>query len=150
MREKFYRIESWVGFTIKWSAVVFFILGAIGYGYELFLRFFFEKSLYWLSSWVPYFFVIASLYGASYAVRSNENIKVEILKKLSTHAGIKKAVNLLALLVSLLILWVFYQNFSFSLEKETWIFVKDLPYIHLFLATIIFYGVNIFLPDRNR
>ena len=110
MRLKFFllELEAHLRVGLKWAMVVGFSGAAIMYLVQLALRIFFRYSLPGLDGYIQYGFVVAALLGAGYAVKENENIKIELFRSLAKKPWVQKANATLAFLVTLLILWVFY------------------------------------------
>ena len=85
MRLKFFllELEAHLRVGLKWAMVVGFSGAAIMYLVQLALRIFFRYSLPGLDGYIQYGFVVAALLGAGYAVKENENIKIELFRSLA-------------------------------------------------------------------
>ena len=138
----FERLEGFLDLTLKVVMTTAFSVGGLLYLFQVILRIFFRSSVLWIDPLIQYLFVMAALFGAAFAVKSNENIKIELFRKWAAHPWVRRVVNLTAFAVSALILFTFIQRFGIEFEKNEvsdflvprWIL--EIPYLFLFSMTL--------------
>lgn len=146
----FLRLEGFLDQTLKVVMTTAFSVGALLYLFQVILRIFFRSSVLWIDPLIQYLFVMAALFGAAFAVKSNENIKIELFRKWAANPWVRRVVNVTAFAVSGLILFTFIQRFGIEFEKKEisdflvprW--VLEIPYLFLFSMTLFYYAVNVF------
>lgn len=152
------KIDLLLAKTIQFTTVVCFSLGFLLYFMNFILIKFFHNNLTFIDPLVQYLLVIAGLLGAAWATSSDENIKIEIFKKLSKKPILIIIKNVVALVISLVILKVFGEHFLYEIktsQKHSGIgvpnFLLDIPYIFLFLVSCFYYlsaAIQAYLPKR--
>ena len=133
-----HRLDRWFEMAIRWVMVILFLTGFIIYLSQLALRWLGES---WIHGHVviQYLLVMASLMGAGYAVRHNENIKIELFRNLAGRPLIRLMVNGISVMVTVLILYVF-AAFSIAYPYDSrWKWLLNFPYFFLFTASLVFY-----------
>lgn len=148
------KLESSLRNGLKWSMVIGFSIASLLYLTQFLLRLFFQYSLPEISWGIQYGFVMSALLGSAYAVKKNENIKIELFRELSKNKWVRIINGILSILVTLLILWIFYEYTSKivfnssknNLESFTSNFKSALiilPYFYLFFVSLISYILRI-------
>lgn len=138
------------------SCVLSFSFATLLYVVSVCFRFFAQNSFPWIDQLTSYLFAIAPILGAGLAIRSDENLKIEVFKKLSKKWYILLITRLFSLVVSIFFLKFFYQAFI-----EVWfnnataiVFLKrwmvDIPYIFFFIVSIFFYLETVLNALKNR
>ncbi|HBE04561.1 MAG: hypothetical protein A2096_17910 [Spirochaetes bacterium GWF1_41_5] len=134
---------------------VFFSSASLLYLFQLVLRNFFHISLLWSEPLIQYLFLIAGLLGAAVASEKEENIKIDIFKKLSSHKSVRIIKHIFCLAVTAMITWVFSRQLEFdaadsassAFRVKNWIL--DIPYIVIFLLSAVYYIRHI-ITDLQR
>ncbi len=147
-------IEKLFDFVLIFLLVSSFSVAVVLYLLQVGLRFT-HHAIFWIDPLVQYLFVLASLLGASYAVKFYENIKIELFSKLSENKIVRFLINLVAALLSLVFIYIFtlrlleeYHNpekTDFGVSK----WLLELPYLFLFLSSSFYYFLNLFV-DQSR
>ncbi len=151
------KIESLFVKGLSYLAVFFFSLSFLLYGLQTFLRIFFETAILWIDPVSSYLFALSALYGATLAIINDENIKIEIFKKLNHHKKIVFLKNTLAGLATLFLLVIFFRHLQEELIRGEMAFLNlkkwmlDIPYIFFLLGGLVFYInkiIKIFNPTK--
>jgi TRAP-type C4-dicarboxylate transport system permease small subunit len=136
---------------LRFGLILFFSTGALLYLVQIGLRIS-HRSVLWLDPLLQYLFVMAALFGASFAVKTGESIKIDIFRKLSRMRALRVALNLIAALISVFITVAFVQRMQHDLARAEvsdfivarW--VLNLPYILLFAFSAVYYGGRAVFP----
>lgn len=139
------KLENTFDKSISTVAVLFFVAGSLFYTFQIIWRMIFSESFFWIDGLVSYLFTLAALFGAALAVRQHENIKIDILRKYAHVPIVRILVNGFGLLVTVLLVGVFYFHTveryegrgQSSFGVAEW--VLNLPYLFLFLGAGVFY-----------
>lgn len=147
MNSSLIKLETCLRWGLKWGMVVGFSTAAFLYLIQFLLRLFFQYSISQIDWGIQYGFVMSALLGAAYAVKKNENIKIELFRRLSKKKWVQLTNGFLAVLVTSLILWVFY-DYTLNTVRNTVKggvknFLITLPYFYLFFASLTSYIVRI-------
>lgn len=145
--------ETFLSRSLSWTSAAFFAVAAVLYFTQLIMRYF-NQSFLWIDPLVQYLFVLAALMGAAYAVLFNENIKIELFRKLAEQTWVQRVISASGFIISLLLIYVFYKHLLFTLDPMNsgesafavpeWILA--LPYLYLFSASAVFYLLRAFFP----
>lgn len=139
-------IERALTQILIWMAVGFFIAGTFLYSFQIISRILFQDSFFWIDALISYLFTLAALMGASLAVRSRENIKIDILRHYAEKPKIRLFTDGFSSIVTILLLLIFsshteelYTSNSYSVFGiSEWIF--NIPYLLLFTGSLFYYG----------
>ena len=130
---------------VAFFTVTAFSVASLLYITNISLRFFSKNSYPWIDQLTGYLFAISPILGASLAIRHDQNLKIEILRKISQTWWAFLIARFFSLIVSIFFLTFFYQHFSIELKRGTVaiVFFKqwmlDLPYLLFFIVSIFFY-----------
>lgn len=122
-----------------------FSLASLLYITNIALRFFSKNSYPWIDQLTGYLFAISPILGASLAIRHDQNLKIEILRKVSQSWWALSITRFFSLIVCMFFFTFFYWHFSIELKRGTIaiVFLRqwmlDLPYLLFFLVSIFFY-----------
>ncbi len=139
------RIEGFFIQGLIYTAVFFFSLSSILYAFQTFLRIFFNQAIFWIDPLTSYLFALTALYGSALAILKDENIKIEIFKKLNQNRRITFLRESLAFLATLVLLSIFFVHLraEFITDDTSFLGIKkwllDVPYIFFLLASGVFY-----------
>ncbi len=144
---------------VKFIAALFFSVSFFLYALQTFLRIFLKDAFLWIDPVSSYLFALSALYGAALAIRNNENIKIEIFKKVEEVRFLVLLKEGLAWLATLILGGIFIlhlrQEFLGGdvafLSLKKW--MLDLPYIFFVVASLVFYTVRLcngFLLKVNK
>ena len=79
---------------IRYLMVSLFLSAVLIFIFQFFLRFFFQSTFYWTGPLSQNLFVMACLFGSAYGIGTNENIKIEIARKIGKKSWVRKIINL--------------------------------------------------------
>lgn len=136
---------------LRYGLIAFFSTGALLYLAQIGLRLS-HRSVLWLDPLLQYLFVMAALFGASFAVKTGESIKIEVFRKFSQKRALRVALNLIAAVISAVITVAFVQRMQHDIARgeasdfviARWIL--NLPYILLFTFSAVYYGGRAVFP----
>lgn len=143
-------LEACLRWGLRWGMILGFSMASSLYLLQLVLRLLAQSTISGIDWYIQYGFVVSALLGAAYGVKTNENIKIELFRILARHRLVQRLNNLIAVIITLLILWVFY---SYTLQtmgggyKNVFI---TIPYFYLFLVTLISYLIRLFYLDAIK
>ena len=137
-----FKLETALRVGLKWGMIVGFSGSALMYLVQLICRVFFQFSIYQIDWWIQYGFVISALMGAGYAVKENENIKIELFQRLSKKKWIKRINAAISAITTLLIIWVFYLYTIETMGGEIKNLLISIPYIYLFSVSLVSYLIK--------
>ena len=138
-------ICAWLNKLTIWIAITGFSFASLTYLTSIVLRIFFKTSIPWIDHLTGYLFAVSPILGAAIAVRTDENIKIELLKKFSEKPLFSLITKTFSLVVSLFFIHFFYQHFSIEFKNDTIAFsffrqwMLDIPYILFFVCSSFFY-----------
>jgi TRAP-type C4-dicarboxylate transport system permease small subunit len=125
---------------------IFFTVACILYASNLIMRTALSMRVAWIDPLVQYLFVLSGLMGAAYAVKSSENIKIELFRNLANKKPVKILRVSVSIIITCIILYVFtaYLKSEYSMNISHQIFhiptwVLAVPYIFLFLVSLSYY-----------
>ncbi|MFC1504018.1 TRAP transporter small permease [Spirochaetota bacterium] len=156
------QLEKWTDAVTRYFKVliaVFFSAASLLYISQLVLRSFFNVYFLWLEPLIQYLFLISGLFGAAIAVRTDENIKIEIFRKYGNTRTIRIIKYTFACAVTFFIARIFMKHLIFeksnmstaAFQVKNWIL--DIPYIVIFGMSALYYFLNIlfeFSKQRER
>ena len=135
--------------TLEIVLVVLFSSSLVLYLFQISMRYLFQISFLWISPLIQYFFIVTAFYGGALAVRSGENIKIDLLKSLIKKKWIQIVVNGISALITFLIILIFFQHtirsylLKMTSEINLPLWVMDLPLVFLFCCSFFYYFQNL-------
>ena len=136
------KLETVLRTGLKWLMIVVFSSSAIMYFIQLISRLFFKSTFQGIDWWVQYGFVVSALMGASYAVKENENIKIELFHRFAKKKWVKKLNAIISVIITLIVLGVFYQYTVKMMGGGVKNLLISLPYMYLFFVSFVSYLIK--------
>ncbi len=148
------KIESMLVYGIQRLMTMLFVLAALLYATQVFLRVGFSGGLFWIDGLTSRLFALSALLGAALAANTGENIKIEALQFLAKKKAFRLLINLFSAVISVLLLYILFlylrevspglvQNssfFDFDVLVETGSIIL---YFLFFVFLLLFYILRI-------
>lgn len=136
------------------ATVASFSLASLLYLLQIGLRLT-HQTVLWLDPLLQYLFVMAALFGAAYGVKTGENIKIEIFRKLSSRRWLRVTLNLISAVISGFLTAAFLLR-----TREDWIrgdvsdfhvpkWILSGIYVGLFAATVFYFTIRALFPAAD-
>ncbi len=135
--------------TLETILVVLFSFSLVLYLFQISMRYLFQISFLWISPLIQYFFIVMAFYGGALAVKSGENIKIDLLKSFIKKKWVCIIINGFSALITFLIILTFFQHtirsylLKITSEIDIPLWVMDLPLIFLFCCSFFYYFQNL-------
>ena len=114
------------------------------YIFGIFSRTFLNVSFFWIDSFIQYAFVLCALFGAATALKTDEHIKIDLLKFWIEKKQNKIIVAFVSslLFLAILVIYVLHLKNEWTLGESSnfWVskWVLDVPFIYLFSGAFFF------------
>ena len=155
-------LEHIFTFLLKIILIIFFCLAIVLYSFQIISRSFFSSSHLWISPLINYLFIVSAFYGSALAIRTNENIKIDVIKIAKTNSWIRLIINIFALGVTFTMVILFHQHLisekliQNSSDFYVPIWYLDIPMLLLFISSVFYHLNDIYVSwitktnDKNR